>query len=310
MSGKKKLAKSAKVVIKDQAEQHAEQVEIVHNQLVNADEDLSMGAEDQLSDKMKTQQEDEQVAERDPIISAAILVVAAILVSGIMISASILYMATSSARVDNSVGGSDEVAEDSEPKTAEVEILSDDPYIGGAEAQVVMVEFSDYECPFCQRYHLNTYPEIKSTFIDTNKIGYVWKDFPLSFHDPLATQQAVAAQCVQRLAGSQKYFEYADKIFQTTQGGGTGMEENLLNDLAVEIGVNKDEFDKCADNEETLAKVKSNIEAGTSAGIAGTPGFVIGVVEDGMVKGEVVSGALPFTNFEDIIESYLEKSQK
>jgi protein-disulfide isomerase len=310
MSKKKKHEKTAKVAIKDQEEEVTETVMIKNEQTKSTSEEpgAKESAPTAVTDIDK--ELDDQEVERDPIISAAILVVVSILVSGIMISASILYVAVSGGiAINGGATGTDTLAQGGteEMQSAEVTLLDDDPYIGGEDAQVVMIEFSDYECPFCQRYHLNTYPEIKSTYIDSDQIGYVWKDFPLSFHDPLATDQAVAAQCVMRLEGSEKYFEYADKIFNTTETGGNGMDESQLNDLAVEIGVDKADFDACADNDETLAKVEANIEAGAAAGISGTPGFVIGVLEDGVVKGEVVSGALPFANFQDVINSYLEE---
>lgn len=310
MSKKKKHEKSAKVAIKDQEEEVTESVTIKNEQTkTEVNKEIEETPTPQTVSDIDKELDDQEV-ERDPIISAAILIVVSILVSGIMISASILYVAVSGGIAIN--GGSAgvntlEQGGEEEPQNAEVEVLDDDPFIGSEEAQVVMIEFSDYECPFCQRYHLNTYPEIKSAYVDTDRIGYVWKDFPLSFHDPLATDQAVAAQCVMRLEGSEKYFEYADKIFETTEGGGNGMDESQLNDLAEEIGVNKEDFDACADNDETLAKVEANIEVGAAAGISGTPGFVIGVIEDGVVKGEVVSGALPFANFQDVIDRYLEE---
>ena len=308
MSKKKKHEKTAKVTIKDQEEEVTESVMIKNEQTKSTSEEPSAKESAPTAVTDIDKELDDQEVERDPIISAAILIVVSILVSGIMISASILYVAVSGGlAINGNAGSEDDAPAEEVAQDAEVEILDDDPYIGGEDAQVVMIEFSDYECPFCQRYHLNTYPEIKSTYIDEGRIGYVWKDFPLSFHDPLATDQAVAAQCVMRLEGSEKYFEYADKIFETTEGGGNGMDESQLNDLAEEIGVDKADFDACADNDETLAKVEANIEVGAAAGIAGTPGFVIGVIEDGVVKGEVVSGALPFANFQDVINSYLEE---
>lgn len=309
MSKKKKHEKSAKVAIKDQEEEVTETVMVKNEQTTSTSEEKETSTNEPSTLKNIDSELDDREIERDPIISAAILIVVSILVTGIMISASILYVAVSGGVAINggSNGGSADPAGEEIVEDAEVEVLDDDPFIGSEDAEVVMIEFSDYECPFCQRYHLNTYPEIKSSYIDTDRIGYIWKDFPLSFHNPLATDQAVAAQCVMRLEGSEKYFEYADKIFETTDGGGNGMEESQLNDLAEEIGVDKADFDACADNDETLAKVEANIEAGAAAGISGTPGFVIGVLEDGVVKGEVVSGALPFVNFEEVIDRYLEE---
>lgn len=100
--------------------------------------------------------------------------------------------------------------------------LDDDPAQGRDDAQVVMVEFSDYECPFCKRYFTDSYPQIKSTYIDSGKVKYVFRDLPLSFHDPVATEEAVAANCAREQNGDEAYFNYHDEIFNRTQSNGAG----------------------------------------------------------------------------------------
>src|SRR3989344_815406 len=88
--------------------------------------------------------------------------------------------------------------------------LDDDPMLGQKDAPVTIVEFSDYQCPFCGRFYSQTLPQIKSKYIDTGKVRLVFRDFPLSFH-PEALPAAVAANC----AGTQgKYYEYHNKVFE------------------------------------------------------------------------------------------------
>lgn len=98
-----------------------------------------------------------------------------------------------------------------------------DPSKGNANAKVAIVEFSDYECPFCKRYYNDTYKALVSEYVDTNKIQYVFRDLPLTFHDPVATESAVAANCARAQGGDEAYFRYHDAIFERTQTNGRGI---------------------------------------------------------------------------------------
>ena len=118
--------------------------------------------------------------------------------------------------------------------TKGVASIDDDPVLGDKNASVTIIEFSDYECPFCKKFHTETRDQIISEYVDTEKAIVVWKDLPLPFHDPLATKQAVAAQCVNKLVGKEKYFEYGNLIFENTTSN-IGMEESKLAELAQQI---------------------------------------------------------------------------
>src|SRR3989338_4665377 len=95
-------------------------------------------------------------------------------------------------------------------------LADDDPFFGKEDALVTIIEFSDYECPFCERFYKQTLPSIKSTYIETGKAMFVYRDFPLGFHSQ-AEPAAIAANC----AGEQrKYFQFHDKIFDNGGAGG------------------------------------------------------------------------------------------
>lgn len=212
------------------------------------------------------------------------------------------------------------------------DIEDDDPSIGKDSAPITLIEFSDYECPFCKRNFTQNYPEIKEKYVDTGKVKMVFRDFPLGFHDPLATQQAIATECVREQSNDEKYFAYHDLIFQTTNSNGKGMEKSQLYDLAEQIGVDRTEFTACLDSEKFKQEVSDDISDGQKAGINGTPGFLIlskkdeSKVEqlkalevsqqgqyinqyietqDGKRMGMRVSGAQPFSTFESIFELLL-----
>lgn len=102
--------------------------------------------------------------------------------------------------------------------------IDDDPIQGDKKkAKVALVEFSDYECPFCQKFHKETLDEITQKYVDTGKIIHVYRDFPLSFHEPKASEAAVAANCVKEVAGDDKYFEFGKLYYEHTKSNGEGL---------------------------------------------------------------------------------------
>lgn len=188
-------------------------------------------------------------------------------------------------------------AEANKPKTFEGDFTDDDPFLGDANAQVTIVEWSDFECPFCSRFAQNTFSQIKEKYIDTGKVKFVYRDFPLGFHDPLATQEAYAANCAREQGDDETYFAYHDLIFGATSGNGRGLQVEQLYDMAGQLGLNKSEFIECVESEKYKDEVAKDIADGIKAGVSGTPGF--------LVNGLSISGAQPFAAFERVIEEAL-----
>lgn len=102
--------------------------------------------------------------------------------------------------------------------------LDDDPVLGEKNAPITMVEFSDYECPFCKRHFSQTLPSIKSEYIDKGKVKLVYRDFiAVPGHNPAATKEGVAANCVREQGGDSAYFKFHDLIFSRTRSNGEGI---------------------------------------------------------------------------------------
>lgn len=173
--------------------------------------------------------------------------------------------------------------------------IDDDAVKGDKNAPVTIVEFSDYECPFCARFFQNTYPQILSEYIDTGKVKLVFRDFPLSFHRN-ARPASIAAECVREQKGDDGYYEYHDKIFEN-QSAGLGADN--LKKWAGEVGADAAQFAECLDSEKYGDEVDKDFKDGQSYGISGTPGFFI--------NGRKVSGAQPFSVFKSIIDEELAK---
>jgi protein-disulfide isomerase len=169
------------------------------------------------------------------------------------------------------------------------DLLDDDSVKGDPDAPVTIVEWSDYECPFCARFFDQTLGQIDEKYIKTGKVKLVYRDFPLSFH-PQAQKAAEAAEC----AGEQgKYFEMHDELFKSGVQGGVPS----FKGYAKTIGLDSTEFDTCLDSGSMAAEVQKDFQDGQRAGVQGTPGFII--------NGVLVSGAQPFSAFEQVIEAAL-----
>lgn len=184
--------------------------------------------------------------------------------------------------------------------------IDDDPVLGNANATLTMIEFSDYQCPFCRSFMNDTLGQIKKDYIDTGKLKFVYRDYPLNFH-PAAVPAAMAAECAQDQG---KYWEMHDKIFKEQQKQGQGTVQFTAQDLktwAGQIGLNTATFNQCLDSEKYKAEVEKDTADGSAVGVNGTPAFFIGKsTQSGTIDGTFVSGAQPFAAFKTIIDQMLQ----
>jgi protein-disulfide isomerase len=177
--------------------------------------------------------------------------------------------------------------------------LGDVPALGRPTAPVTLVEFSDYQCPFCQRFFLATLPALKKEYIDTGKVRYVFRDFPLDQIHPQARKAAEAAHC----AGEQgKYWEMHDVLFGNQQA----LEPPKLSEHARALGLDGARFDQCLASGTHAARVAQGLTDGQATGVQGTPGFVVAKTTPGdTVEGTLVVGAQPVEVFRRLIDQLL-----
>ncbi len=115
------------------------------------------------------------------------------------------------------------IIEDYEFETGEVNI-GNAPYLGNKKAPIAIVEYSDYECPFCQRHALDTGKQLEENYIKNDQVLWVFKEYPLDFHNPVATKEAMIANCALKLGGNKEYFQMHDFIFENTAGNKEGIQ--------------------------------------------------------------------------------------
>lgn len=227
--------------------------------------------------------------------SSAFATPLAIVIAAIMISGAILY-----SNASDSSGTSAVIAEGGDaPVVVDVnmeELVDDDPVIGNPDAPVTIVEFSDFQCPFCRQFFTATHPQIISDYIDTGKAKLVYRDFPLEFH-PASHISALAGECADEQG---RFWEYHDHMFQeqAKQGTGTITYGSVeLKQWARDIGLNANQFDQCLDSEKYADEVDKDFEDGQRAGVSGTPSFFI--------NGQLIIGAQPFATFQQAIDAAL-----
>lgn len=234
---------------------------------------------------------------------------AAIVIFGFLLSAGVfLGLRYSNRGQQQTLPAKEETTLQPTANQAEVQVsIDDNPVLGDREtAKIAIVEFSDYECPYCARFKDETFNQIKENYIDSGQVILVFRDFPLSFHDPAATREANAAACVREQGGDQAFWRYHDLIFANTAGNGQGLNEEELVDLAGDLEVNPGQLKTCIQNNENIGEIEQDISAAAEIGITGTPGFVIGSLDgQGNVVGVKITGARPYDDFKTVIEQFL-----
>jgi len=237
-----------------------------------------------------------------PLIIA--IIVAAVMISGSMIFAGVKFNNPSQASIFKGIDDYVAIkqaeaqkaqAEANMPKFVKGDFSGDSAMEGKEDAPITIVEFSDFQCPYCSKFYQNAYKSIKSTYIDTGKVKLYFRHLPLSFH-PGAMPAAVATECVREQKGDSGFFQMHDKIFadQSIFSGDITTINNNIKSLAKSVGADMTKFNDCYDNQKPADKIQADEAAAASVGIDGTPGFI--------VNGQIISGAQSFAAFKAAIE--------
>ena len=174
------------------------------------------------------------------------------------------------------------------PSRVEIDI-GDSPFLGDENAPVTLIEFSDFQCPYCANWHFDTKGQIEEQYIKTGKVKLVYMHHPISSHSQ-AEPAALASECAKEQG---KFWEFHDLIFENQRAIGVANYKKWASDL----GLNQQQFDDCYDRKKYLADVRDDLNKGRRAGVTGTPGF--------FMNGILIIGAQPFTTFQKVIEAEL-----
>lgn len=175
------------------------------------------------------------------------------------------------------------------------------PAKGDDKAKVTLLEFTDYQCPFCSRHFRQIWPQIEQNYIKTGKVKLVLRDMPLEAIHPQALKAAEATHCA---AEQGKFWEMHDRLFANQ----TALQRNDLTAHAQALGLDVASFDQCVDGAKESARVRQDIVDSSRAGARGTPTFFIGLTEpnSSQLKAvRVIRGAQPYSSFKDAIDALL-----
>ena len=224
-----------------------------------------------------------------------ISVLISIIIAGLMIAGAIFYtQKPKSVELPKKEKTTQEASPKEELTKPEFKINEKDHIRGNFNAPVTIVEYSDFQCPFCQKFH----PTMQQILADyPEKVRWVYKHFPLDQIHPQARPAAEASECVWEQKGNEGFWQFADGLFENQERLG----KSLYQELAQKLGLNMDQFNDCLSSRKYKDKVIADYQEGIKAGVRGTPG--------NFVNGEAVFGAVPYETLKAAVERALEVSQ-
>jgi protein-disulfide isomerase len=176
--------------------------------------------------------------------------------------------------------------------------LGGSPWLGDSKAKLGIVEFADYQCPYCRRFYIQTFPRLQKSYIDAGKLALIVKDFPLDFH-PKAMGASLALHCVGKQDPT-KFWDVQGELF--THQDRLGLD--LYRELVKKYGLNQGQFDTCINDADQKKQVEDSLEYAQTLGVEGTPTFFIGRIVGGqIVNATPLVGAQPYPVFTRIIDS-------
>jgi protein-disulfide isomerase len=230
------------------------------------------------------------------------IIVAAVLIGGSVIFAA-LYKSNPAAA--GTVTGNNPAAAAPQPSVSATQVMqlsSHDSILGNANAPVTLIEYGDYQCPFCGQFFSQTQPQIVANYVNTGKVKMVFRNF--AFLGPESTAAAQAAECARDQNQGWKYSDalYAAKVADDAKGGGESdgfFNRALFLKLAGQVGLNASQFTSCIDGNKYASLVAQEKADATAAGVNSTPTVFI--------NGQTVIGAQPYAAFKSVIDAALAK---
>ncbi len=232
-------------------------------------------------------------------LTTGLMVAAAFVIGMLLTEVRYLKQGAGPTGAGTQIVGGDDLAAAPTANLAAVRPVDDTDHVrGNANAKITLIEYSDFECPFCSRFH----PTMKQVLDEYgDDVRWVYRHYPLSFH-PNAQKSAEASECVAEQRGNNGFWSFADAIFAEQDKLGGSLTPAAILSAAKTAGVNEAQFQTCLDSGKYAEKVAADMANGTAAGVTGTPGTIV-LTEDG--EGEFINGALPIDQVKLAIDRYL-----
>lgn len=240
----------------------------------------------------------------------ALAIPIAIVIGFGLIAAAIYFSGLQVGDENAKTGNSNESLMDSDSSKSLINpVTEEDNIIGDPNAKIILVEYSDYDCPFCRIFH-DTMTRIMDEYADTGEVAWVYRQFPIQSLHPNAPQLSEASECVAELGGNDAFWDFTNALYDSREisydqnGRVTGVESTdmtRLSEFVGAAGVNQGEFDDCLESAATRDKVAEDFNNGAAIGVTGTPHTV--VLFDG--KQGVINGAQPYEGVKQMIDGLL-----
>ena len=225
----------------------------------------------------------------------------AIIVAGVLIAGAVFLTSGGSSKSKDAIVGDTKGEPEKAAEIALTPITESDHLLGNPNADIIIVEYSDTECPFCKTFH-PTMQRIIDEYGKDGKVAWVYRHFPLDSIHPKADKEAEATECAAELGGNDAFWAYLGKIFEITPSN-NNLDLALLPSIATEIGLNKAKFEECLASGRWAQKVEDQYQSGIAAGVRGTPHSIIVTTKDGAKY--PLSGAQPYQAVKQIIDAGL-----
>lgn len=228
----------------------------------------------------------------------------AIVFAGILVAGSIVFSNKNIASAPLQAPGAPTVTQGDptdNPVSVDLLTLKEGEHIqGNPNADVLIIEYSDTECPFCKRLH-ETMKEVMKEYGQAGQVAWVYRHFPLDMH-PKARKEAEALECANELGGNDAFWKYNDKIFEVTPGN-NGLDVAMLPQIATMVGLDATKFSACVSSGKYTARVQRDFENGVNVGVRGTPFSIIWNRKTG--KQTAMNGAYPFANVKTLLDGII-----
>jgi protein-disulfide isomerase len=220
----------------------------------------------------------------------------AIVIAGVLIAGALYYsnIKTPAKIVNNAIVEN--------TTTSMKPVTSDDHVLGNPNADIIIVEYSDTECPFCKTFH-STLQRVMNEYGKDGKIAWVYRHFPIDSNHPKARKESEAMECANELGGNEKFWEYTNLLYQTTNSNNS-LDPAELPKIAKTVGLDVAAFNTCLSSGKYATKVEAGVQDAIKAGAQGTPYSII-LSKDG-TKTPITGGAVPYENLKPIIDALLQ----
>lgn len=255
-----------------------------------------------------TETEVEEIRSQSSSITKAIIIGAVIIALSNLVSSGIIKpkgATTTSAALAPVASTAPAAAAPTAPTTATA-AMGHFPPKGDKNAKVAVIEFADFRCPFCEQYFTQTESQVLKNYVDTGKVQYAFRHY--EFLGPASITAGNAAECANEQG---KFWDYHDWLYknQPEETDTSMYVTDKLTAGAVTVGINGPQFSSCLDATKYASNVSGDMTDGQTAGVTGTPSFIIGKLDSSgtkVVNGQLLVGAQPYSAFQTAIDSALQ----